>query len=135
MSCPALEIICKILHINKCCNSSIFTILPSFSSTALLPCLKAPPLPQAHTLLQPALLLTSNLPTPSFSPLKMLFQYDQVANNAIVSPSSSHTIQSTALLQLQFQLTAEVVAEVVVVVIVVIVVVVVAVVVVHGHHH
>ena len=97
-------------------------ILPSFSSTALLPCLKAPPLPQAHTLLQPALLLTSNLPTPSFSPLKMLFQYDQVANNAIVSPSSSHTIQSTALLQLQFQLTAEVVAEVVVVVVVVLVV-------------
>ena len=58
-----------------------------------------------------------------------------MANNAIVSPSSSHTIQSTALLQLQFQLTAEVVAEVVVVVVVVIVVVVVAVVVVHGHHH
>ena len=120
MSYPALEFICQILHINKCCNSSIFTILPSFSSTALLPCLKAPPLPQAHTLLQPALLLTSNLPTPSFSPLKMLFQYDQVANNAIVSPSSSHTIQSTALLQLQFQLTAEV--EVVVVVVVVVVI-------------
>ena len=49
--------------------------------------------------------------------MKIIFQYDQVANNAIVSPSSSHTIQSTALLQLQFQLTAEV--EVVVVVVVV----------------